>query len=298
MKADHFSSHPQRAAISLILVIVTSLLIVTPIVHAGISELEAREAAMQSCEDQLGYAKEDQEIYDFSPRQEGGWAFGIKALESDGTMKEIIRGKLDKDGKLITLTERGGIMVSEQLQEDLARSERSYMDMYAFKQKWERRFSQLDDEQLAELNKPYNLARKALVQHDVRLPSPSDISYEEAKEKAEEAILALPGWTQEMLDHIRIKLEVYHIPVKSTRPVYQFVYSLASTVGHIEAIVAGKEFGSEYDKLKKEEDRLFGKALPFGVSVRIDAQTGELIGDIFIDTPPTKYTDLDFILWE
>ena len=108
MKADHFSSHPQRAAISLILVIVTSLLIVTPIVHAGISELEAREAAMQSCEDQLGYAKENQEIYDFTPRKGGGWAFGIKALESDGTMKEIIRGELDKDGKLITLTERGG----------------------------------------------------------------------------------------------------------------------------------------------------------------------------------------------
>lgn len=297
MKIDRYSLSAFRYTIT-ILLLFASMLTFIPLVHAAISEAEARESAHQYCEDQFGYAKEDQDIYDFSPRKGGGWAFGIKALEADGTMKEFIRGELDKNGKLLSLKGRGEITVSEQIQDDLWRNARSYEAMYAFKQKWEQRFTRLSNEKLNELDRNRHFPFKSLVQHNICLPSPMDISYEEAKKKSQEAILKLPGWTQEMLDHLRINLEVYHVPVGSDRPVYQFVYRTASSVMHVEAIVSGADHDAAYDRLKNAEDRIFAKACPWNVNVRIDAQTGEQIGDIFIDIPPTQYSDVEFILWK
>ncbi len=269
-----------------------------PIAYAAISEYEGKEAVYRYCEEQFGYAKNELEIYDFAPRQSGGWNFGVKALEPDGTMKEIIRGEMDKNGKLISLKKRGDIQAFEQLLEDYVRSQRSYEAMYQFKQKWAERLSQLPHEEIAKLDRQSSFPFSQFVRHDVRLPSDIDIPYEEAKKKSEEAILSMPGWTQDMLDHIRISLEVYHVPDGSDRSVYQFVYRAASAVAQVEAIISGVYNDSDYVRLKKNEEKLFGQATPWNINVRIDAKTGEQIGNIFIDTPPTKYADLEFILWK
>ena len=287
-----------KSAFRSILLAVACALIRIPIAYAAISAAEAKEAVYQYCEEQFEYDKDQLEIYDFIARQEGGWAFGIKVLDADGTMKEIIRGEMDKNGKLLNLKERGGITLFEQLFEDYVHSQRSYEAMYAFKQKWERRLSQVDHEEMSKLDKHSSFPFSGFVQRDILLPSDTDISYEEAKRKSEGAILGLPGWTQEMLDHLRISLEVYHKPARTNISVYQFVYRIASSVGQVEAAILGIDYTSTYNRLSKEEDRIFGKARPWNVSVRIDERNGEQIGDIFIDTPPTKYTDLDFILWE
>ena len=298
MKTNGCNLSPARYAFVLMILITVLLLSFSFHAHAAISETEARAAAYQYCEEQFGYAKDKLDIYDFSPREGGGWAFGIKALEDDGTMKEIIRGELDTNGKILNLDERGGVTLFEQIFEDYVHSQRSYEAMYAFKQKWERRLSQVSHEEMSKLDKQSSFPFSEFVQRDILLPSSGDISYEEAKKKAEEAILSSPGWTQEMLDHLRISLEVYHKPIQADNSVYQFVYRIASSVGQVEAAILGIDYTSIYNKLIKEEDRIFGKARPWNVNVRIDAQTGDQVGGIYIDTPPTKYTDLDFILWK
>ena len=269
-----------------------------PIAYAAISEYEGKEAAYRYCEEQFGYAKNELEIYAFTPRQSGGWNFGVKALEPDGTMKEIIRGEMDENGQLSNLEIRGDIAPLEQLLEDYVRSQRNHEAMYNFKQKWEERLSQLPHEEIVKLDRQSSFPFSQFVRHDVRLPSDIDIPYEVAKKKSEEAILSMSGWTQDMLDHIRISLEVYHVPDGSDRSVYQFIYRVASAVVQVEAIISGVDNNSAYIRLEKAEKNLFGQATPWNINVRLDAKTGEQIGDIFIDTPPTKYTDLDFILWK
>ena len=296
-------SHSRFSAISALLLII-AMLVYCPHAHAAISEAEARAAAYQYCEEQFAYPKNSQEIYEIFYRDEGGWSFGIRVLEEDGTVMEYVRGEMDKNGKLLSLNKRGDITLNEQLQDDLRRCARSYEDMYAFKQKWERRLGQgievkeASKGQRDEPDRRQNAPLTALIRHDIRLPSPADISYEDAKKKSEEAILALPGWTREMLDHLRISLEVYHVPVGSDRPVYEFVYRVASSVGHVEAIVSGIDYDATYDRLEKAETRIFGQAIPWNVNVRIDAQTGEQASDIYVDIPPTRYRDSDFILWK
>lgn len=298
MKANNYNLSLACFQSILMLLLVTSMLIISPRAHAVVNESEAREAAYQYCEEQLGYAKKNLEIYDLSLREGGGWAFGIRALEDDKTLREIIRGELDTNGKILSLVERGNVTVTEQIQEDLWRSSRSYEAMYAFKTKWDIRLPQVNKKQNDDFDMKHNISLTALIRHDIRLPSPTDISYEEAKKKSEEAILALPGWTQEMLDQIRINLEVYHVPVGSDRPVYQFVYKRASAVGHVESLFSDEDYDATYYRLEEAENRVFGKANPWHVNVRIDARTGELVGDIYVDIPPTMYRDTDFILWK
>lgn len=265
--------------------------IIMPHVYAAVNEAEAKMAAYQYCEEQFGYPKNQQEIYDFTSRKGGGWAFGIKAKEIDGTTTAIIRGEMDKSGKLLNLQARENISLFEQLLEDLRRGERSYENMYEFKQKWELRFGQLSEEQLSEIDSHRNFPFRAFVIHDIRLPSTTDIPYEQAKEKAKQAILALPGWTQEMVDLIRIKLEVYHVPIHSDRPVYQFIFDEASDVIRVEAFFTGDTYTYNGEKLEKEERRVFGNVRLSSVSVRIDAQTGEHIGDIVVRLAPDYLGD-------
>lgn len=304
MKTNGCNLSPARYAFVLMILITVLLLSFSFHAHAAISETEARAAAYQYCEEQFAYPKNSQEIYEIFYRDEGGWSFGIRVLEEDGTVMEYVRGEMDQNGKLLSLNKRGDITLTEQLQEDLRRCARSYEGMYAIKQKWERRLGQgievkeASKGQRDEPDRRQNAPLTALIRHDIRLPSSADISYEEAKKKSEEAILALPGWTREMLDYLRISLEVYHVPVGSDRPVYEFVYGVASYVGHIEAIVSGANNRANFNRLFDAEAEMFGKAIPYNVDVRIDARTGERIGEIYVDIPPTKYRDTDFILWK
>lgn len=275
-----------RFLFTLMICIATILIISMSLSYAAIDENKAEDLIYQYCEEQLGYSKEELELYNFIPQKGSGWSFSLKVKEADATTKGVITGELTGNGQLVKLEHQGNISVFEQILEDLRRSERSYEAMYQFKQKWAYRLSQLSDIELTELDKNKAFPFKAFVNHDIRLPSAQDISYEQAKMKAEKAILELPGWTQEMLDHIRVKLEVYHIPVQGDRPVYQFVYDEASEVGYIEAMFSGNNYSFNYEKLSKAERKVFGDVRLNAVSVRIDAQTGELVGEIHVQLVP------------
>ena len=272
-----------------IALVMTAILAVSSAAYAATSEAKAKELMYQYCEEQLGYSKEALEPYNFMRTEEGGWVFSLKVKDADPTTNGLVIGEIAEDGQLVALEGPKPIPIHEQLREALLRSERSYEAMYRLKLEWEPRLSQLSAEDLAEFDaNSSNWPLIALINHDIRLPTDNDISYEEARKSAEEAILALPGWTQEMLDHIAVRFEVYHVPVNSSRPVYQFIYSLESFVGHLEEVHSGQSDTFNYDELRNEERRVFGKALPYVVNVRIDAQTGKAVGDIYIEVPPVS----------
>lgn len=274
-----------RLALSICLAMFLALSM-TP-AYAAISQAEAKVLMYQHCEENLGYPKEALAPYNFIRKNEGGWAFSLTVKDADATTNGLVIGEMAEDGQLTALEGPQPISSYLQLYDGLMRSERSYEAMYRLKVEWEPRLNQLNAEELAELDRHSSFFPFiALINHDIRLPADSDVSYEDARKSAEEAILASGGWTQEMMDLIRIKIEIYHVPVGSDRPVYQFIYSLASSVGQIEALYCGKSYNFDYDKLAKKENRVFGKALPIVISVRIDAQTGKALDDVYIEVPP------------
>lgn len=290
--------------LSFILITIVAVIFILSVTYTYAATNDDLKGLMyQYCEEQLGYTKDALELYNFVQKTEGGWAFSLKVKDADPTTNGLVIGEMAEDGQLVSLEGPTSISVFEQLREALLSSERSYEAMYQLKLEWEPKLDQLSDDDLAELNLEW-LAKLwpfiPLLHHDIRLPADGDISYEEAQANAEKAILALPEWTQEMLDCMAIRLVVYHVPENSSTPVYQFVYGLASSV-HVYDYHYGEPAISEstYDKLSENEDRVFGDVEPCFVSVRINAQTGEVAGDIIIETPPTTDGAPEiYILWE
>ncbi len=275
-------------AIGLCIVIICALSMAPAL--AGITEARAKELMYHYCQE-AGYTKDMLEPYNFIHVTGGGWAFSLKLKNADPTTNGLVIGSMTEDGKLKEIKHPEHISTYQQLYEALLTNERNYEAMYHFVLEWRAKLPHISEEDRRELEMEH--VRRtwpflALLEHDIRLPEDGDISYVEAKKYAEAAILALPGWTQQKLDLMGIEFEVYHVPVGSDRAVYQFVYSLHSRVGHIAALYSGKAYSFNYDKAAKQEDKAFGKALPYVVSVRIDAKTGELRGDIFVEVPPVE----------
>ncbi len=287
-------------SLTLLVLVLVILLSTSPTALAALSKAELENLAYQYAKNELGYAKESLDLkVSGGDDSEGGLSYSFLIRDADPSTDGQIWVTMTKDGKLKRVDGPMKIPLYSKLHDELLSAQRSYQAVYELAQKWKPILRDMSDEERANFDSPgIAIHLLNLINHDICLPSPDDISYEDAKKKAEASILASPGWTQEMLNHIRIGLEVYHVPSGSDRPVYQFVYSLASSVGHLEALYSGKSYSFDYDKEAKEEDRIFGKALPYNVNVRIDAQTGSQVGDIYIDTPPTKYADLEFILWK
>ena len=138
---------------------------------------------------------------------------------------------------------------------------------------------------------------------NIVLPDEKCISYEDAKQKSIEIIEAMDGWTKEKTDHIGIVVEMIYISSGMDHPVWQFIYTAASDVFHEKIVLFGREYTDalvrEFDRLLDEEDVVFGKDIPYIISIRIDAYTGEQVGETYIETPPVSgigYTGI--VLWK
>ena len=290
---------------SLLLITCAAVLLAAhiPCTYAAMSETELKERIIQYCMEQFGYTKDALEPYNFAHKDGGGWAFSLKIKDADPTTNGLVTGEMTEDGQLVSLEGPKSISISEQLREALLSSERSYEAMYWFKTEWGPRLAQLSDEDLADLNRDW-FAKiwpfVSLLHHDIRLPAAQDISYEDAMETAREAILALAGWTREMLDCMAVRLAVYHVPAHGSDPVYQFVYSTASSVSQYDYHYGEQPISdTAYHKLIADEARMFGSTPPRFISVRINARTGALSGDIIIEAPPaSEGAPYIYILWE
>lgn len=288
-----------RKLLITVLCIISCLLLVMPCGYASLDESSAKDLMYQYCEDRLGYTRADLEPYSFIHVFDGGWAFSLKIKDADPTTNGLITGQMTENGDLLEIEGPEPISLYEQLYYAWRQYSRNYKEVYRLKQEWEPLLSQLSAEAQREFNIHQDVfPMLAFVSHDIQLPSGTDIPYEEARAKAEEAILAMPGWTQEMLSLLMIDCEAYHVPMNSDRPVYQFVYNLGSDIGHRMELYGEALPGFNYDKQTREEKHVFGEARPSHISVSIDAQTGELFGEIYVEVLPDFSGDaMVFLLW-
>ena len=106
-----------------------------------------------------------------------------------------------------------------------------------------------------------------------------------------------------MTKHIDLIAEAVHIPSGMDHPVYQFIYTTASTVAFQKNVLFNEEYTDDFNRqvnrMMDEEDVVFGDNLPSVISVRIDAYSGEQVGEIYLETPPVSgYDYIAMILWE
>ncbi|MEG0493306.1 MAG: hypothetical protein RR696_08890 [Clostridia bacterium] len=258
------------------------------------------DLVFQYCEAQLGYTRDELTLSNLVQTEKGSWMFSLYVNNPDESTDGMVVGEMYSDGKLQSIEGPTILSLYQQLDKGVKKAQSSYLSLYELKQVWEPKVQNLD----ISVQKEFDDHRKRnplidFILHNISLPDASCVSYIDAKEKAQAAIQALPGWKPEMMEHIDIELEVFHIPKGSNRPVYQFVYSLASSVAHMKALLSSEPYDLDMESMLNEERRVFGDALPYVMSIRIDAHTGEQVGEIYIETPPVTHgTAIRFVLWE
>lgn len=117
---------------------------------------------------------------------------------------------------------------------------------------------------------------KNLMEQDIRMPEDGAISAGQAWEKAEAAVLALPGFTKERLAMFGRLAEVYYHSKELGKPVYHMFYSQKR---HYWPKFDGKPFEFYEKNYLLPLYALYGgddTAAPHYVAVRLDAKTGEL----------------------
>ncbi len=117
---------------------------------------------------------------------------------------------------------------------------------------------------------------KNLIEQDIRMPEEGAISAKQAWEKAEAAVLALPGWTQEKLDMFGRLAEVYYFSKELDKPVYHLFYAQKR---HYWPEFDGKPSDTYEKDYLLPLYALYGgdsTAVPHYAAIRLDAKTGEL----------------------
>lgn len=256
------------------------------------------------CESELGYTRDDLTPNQYQQYDDGGWAFSFYVKDAEPMTNGLVIGELDADGKLIEIQGPVPVSTAEWLNQQVSKCMFDYRELYMLKQQWEPKLDSIPEKDMAILNsiQSFNPILDFL-RLNIVLPDEKCISYEEARQKTIEIIEAMDGWTKEKTDHIGIVVEMIYIPSWMDHPVWQFIYTAASDVFHEKIVLFGREYTDalvrEFDRLLDEEDVVFGKDIPYIISIRIDAYTGEQVGETYIETPPVSgigYTGI--VLWK
>ncbi len=271
-----------------------------PHAYAELSKTKAQELAFQYCEDKLGYSKDNIKVKQYAGDKDG-WAFSFTIKEADPTSNGMIVVHMDGNGHLTEIIGPQPLPLYQQVCNDWDKKKRDYNAVYQFQIMWKSALATIPAEEQAEFeNNAIRMPILAFLDHEVGLPTEDDITYEEAVQKAEDAILALPGWTPDMLAALRIQAEMYHVPIQYEHPVYQFVYSTIDHVEYEEAVVNGTIGSFHYETKHDQVKKAFGEAYPNHVNIRIDARTGEVVGDIYVQYQGYEFVcdSMAFFLWE
>ena len=281
----------------MILLMMTVLLVCGSM--AGFAETQL-DQIYQYVEEQLGYTREELTLNQTAETEEGGLVFSLKLKEAGPAHNGLVIGELDAQGNFIRLEGPQAIDLLTQYVNDWQKNRFHYDTLYDLVQRWRPIVDALSPEELAEFDYLKHIRTiEAFVHHDFRLPGAEHISYEDAVTYAQEALLQLPGWTQEKVNLMRISTEAFHVPLGMEQPVYQFVFKLASSVERLKAALSDGPYTFDRDAWVAQEDAVFGDNRPIRVSVRIDSQTGAVVGTILVEFAPTStYDESCFFLWD
>ncbi|QTE71680.1 hypothetical protein JRC49_02285 [Clostridiales bacterium FE2011] len=263
-----------------------------------------REKIYRCIQTELGYTKEDLILNNLINNDDGSWEFSFIVKNPEEMTNGLVTGKMNADGKLKSIEAPTTVSMFEWLNQEIRKSMFNYKDVYKLKQLWVSKLDCIPEEEQKQFDRlhEYNPILDFL-RHDIVLPDENCITYEKAVQQSINYIEKIDGWTTEMTKHIGIICEVVHIPSDMDHPVYQFIYTVASNAEFQKAGWLHEGYTETDSKrirdMRSEEKKVFGRNIPCALSVRIDALTGEQVGDIYLDTPPVEdYGFTAIILWK
>ncbi len=266
---------------------------------------DIREILYQYCESELGYTRDNLTPNQYVQNEDDSWDFSLYVKDADPETNGLVIGSLDSDGKLIEIQGPAPVKsVAMWLNQEVRKCMFDYRELYLLKQQWEPKLDSIPEKDMETLNaaQSFNPILDFL-KLNIVLPDEKCIPYEEARQKTVEIIESMNGWKPEMTEHVDVMVELLYIPDGMDHPVWQFVYSMASSVFHQKTSLREKEYTDEvsdrYDRMADEEDAIFGQNLPCMISIRIDAYTGEQVGETYLETPPTSGVGFTgIVLWK
>ena len=262
------------------------------------------EMAYPYCESELGYTRDELTPNQYVHYEDGSWDFSLYVKDAEPMTNGLVIGSLDSNGKLIEIKGPVPASTAMWLNQQVRKCMFDYREIYQLKQEWEPKMDSIPEQDMDILNsiQSFNPILDFLRLNMV-LPDEKCISYEEAKQRTVDIIEAMDGWTPEMTEHIGIIVELIYIPDGMDHPVWQFIYTTASDAYFQRAVLYGIEFtdamDKQFDRMSDEEVAAFGENLPCIISIRIDAYSGEQVGETYIETPPVSgigYTGI--VLWK
>ena len=275
-----------------------------PFCASRAEKLNIPEILYQYCESELGLTRDNLTPYQYEQNEDGSWDFSFYVKDAEPMTNGLVIGSLDSDGKLIEIKGPAPVSAAEWLNKEIRKCMLNYQEIYQLKQQWEPKLDSIPekDMEIFDKIKAFNPILDFL-RLDIVLPDEKCIPYEEAKQKTINVIEAMDGWKPEMTEHIDVVTEVVYIPAGMDHPVYQFIYTMRSDVELLKNNVYDREYTDEFnkklDQMWAEEERAFNGQYPAKISIRIDAYTGEQVGETYIETPPVSgigYTGI--VLWK
>ena len=289
---------------SIILVLVFTLCLFPLFGVVQAEEAYIWEMAYPYCESELGYTRDDLTPNQYMHNEDGSWDFSFYVKDAEPMTNGLVIGSLDPAGKLLEIKGPAPVSTAEWLNWQVRKCMFDYRELYLLKKQWESKLDSIPEQDMAILNsiQSFNPILDFL-RLDIVLPDDQCISYEEAKQKTINIIEAMDEWTPEMTEHISIIVELIYIPDGMDHPIWQFIYTMASDAFQQRASFYGIEFTDEmadqFDRMFDEEDTVFEGKPPYKISIRIDAYSGEQVGETYIETPPVSgigYTGI--VLWK
>jgi hypothetical protein len=286
------------------LILVCALCFVPLFTKAHGEEAVIWEMAYPYCESELGYTRDELTPNQYVHYEDGSWDFSLHVKDAEPMTNGLVIGSLDSSGKLIEIKGPVPASVAMWLNRQVRKCMFDYREIYQLKQEWEPKMDSISEQDMAIFNSAQSFNPILdFLRLNMVLPDEKCITYEEAKQKTVDIIEAMDGWTPEMTEHIGIMVELIYIPDGMDHPVWQFIYTLASSAFHQKATLYEIEYTNEmekqFDRMYDEEDIVFGENLPCIISIRIDAYSGEQVGETYIETPPVSgigYTGI--VLWK
>ncbi len=271
---------------------------------AAADRVDIKGKIFQYCESELGYSRENLTPGNLVQGKDGKWTFSCFVKNPEEMTDGLVLGILNQDGTLNSITAPSQVSVYEWLSREIRKSLLNYQDIYHLKQLWEPRLDSIPEEETEQFvfTRDFNPIIDFLL-HDIVLPDEKCIPYEEALEKSMDCIGKMNGWTEEMSKHIDIIAEAVHVPAGMDHPVYHFVYTVSSDADFQKLCLFNEEYTDAFEKkndeMIDEEKALFGDKIPYVISIKIDAHTGEQIGDIYTEIPPVSSLAYSaIILWK
>lgn len=283
--------------------ILALLLVLCCLPHAAMAAI----TAAQGRELALGYL---QEQYQISPDQvhfhqlgksedQKVWSFSFILKEQQEDTDGLYLVDLYIDGSLKELTPPRFMYPEERMNRDF--QEQTWplttKNMLHLKEKWAPYLDEImqyaienDTSGVQTLENSLGYAMVRALRQGFALLVPDALSLDQAQALAEAAILATPTWTAQRLAHYLPYLQAHYVSQELGRPIWHFIY-------HRELSTSPRFINSSYETYERAYLNLlkqeFGSNAntPLYVSLRLDATSGELAGEVdtFYSPPAVNY---------